>query len=93
MKKIIGITMMFLSTSIFANNATVKNQETKMNQGPLDTCAVAITYYDSSGNEIGSEIKKSEQSSIWNCMAWQNGVIFDLRLQGYIVERTTDINP
>lgn len=93
MRKII---FSLLATSLFsvsalAGNTIVKNNsiERKSDKKVFDLCGVMVTFYNSLGRPYKQEWHTSQQSSLTSCMAYQNGVIAELRLQGYRVEKAS----
>ncbi|WP_418122806.1 hypothetical protein ACNFU2_19880 [Chryseobacterium sp. PTM-20240506] len=55
-------------------------------------CGVTVTFYNSMGEITGQQLYTSDQPTLESCLAYQAGVIADLRAQGYIVEIIGDVN-
>lgn len=75
---------------------TQKKQEVKEAQVTFQLCGVMVTYFNSQGQPTGQTWFTSDQPDLNSCMAYQAGVIANLRAQGYNVkalEANTDINP
>ena len=97
MKKLATLFVLSLSAFAFAGTTVVKNvdaqKKVQKSKRTIQLCGVSVTFYDSAGNITGYQLYTSDQPNLSSCMSWQNGVIANLRSQGYRVTRTVDVNP
>ncbi|QQY34777.1 hypothetical protein I6I60_20755 [Chryseobacterium gleum] len=78
-----------------ANGKVEAKVEKKVVKVAFQLCGVMVTYYNSSGQPTGQQWFTSDQPTLNACMAYQAGVIADLREKGYNVKPqglSNDIN-
>lgn len=97
MRKIILLAA-FGVAGLMGAKETVENKiETKGSaKVAFELCGVLVTYYNADGQPTGQQWFTSEQSTLTACMAYQAGVIANLKASGYNVkqqtEASTDLN-
>jgi len=102
MKKIFLVAA-FSAAGFMNANGTVENKfdaqkstEQKEALVAFQLCGVMVTYFNSQGQPTGQTWFTSDQPNLNSCMAYQAGVIADLRSQGYNVKAlqpNSDVNP
>lgn len=71
-----------------------KSQESQDVKFKFQLCGVMVTYFNSAGEPTGQTWFTSDQPNLNACMAYQAGVIADLRKQGYNVKALeANLNP
>ncbi|PIF47041.1 hypothetical protein CLU96_4087 [Chryseobacterium sp. 52] len=80
-----------------AKGSVEKKTETGKIKIAFELCGVMVTYFDTQGRPYDQKWFTSDQPNLTSCMAYQAGVIANLRSQGYRVEKTqteatTDVN-
>ncbi|PIF46184.1 hypothetical protein CLU96_3207 [Chryseobacterium sp. 52] len=97
MKKMILLAA-FGVAGLMGAKETVENKvESNSAKAVFQLCGVIVTYYNSQNEVIDQKWFTSEQPDLTSCMAYQAGVIANLRSQGYNVksqaeEASTDVN-
>lgn len=91
MKKIILVAA-FGVAGLMGAKETIENKiECKGNaKVTFELCGVLVTYYNAQGQPTGQQWFTSDQPTLTACMAYQAGVIADLRSKGYIVSQPTE---
>lgn len=95
MKKLILIATMGVAGLVSAKSTSETKVEKKTAKVAFQLCGVMVTYYNSSGEPTGQQWFTSDQPNLNSCMAYQAGVIADLKSKGYNVKPqgpSTDLN-
>ncbi len=91
MKKIILMAALGVAGLVSAKGAveskTVKGKKATV---AFQLCGVTVTFYNSMGQITGQQMYTSDQPNLTSCMAYQSGVIANLRAQGYRVQQMTN---
>ncbi|MCJ7934781.1 MAG: hypothetical protein MUW56_14420 [Chryseobacterium sp.] len=95
MKKVILIAAFGAAGFVGAKPTDVKI--VKKAQVVFQLCGVMVTYFDSQGRPYDQKWFTSDQSSLSACQSYQDGVIANLKSQGFRVEKaatgaSTDLN-
>jgi hypothetical protein len=95
MKKLILLATIGVAGLVSAKGTLENKVEKKTVKVAIQLCGVMVTYYNSSGQATGQQWFTSDQPNLNSCMAYQAGVIADLRSKGYNVKpqgASTDLN-
>lgn len=98
MKKLILIATIGVAGFVSAKGTLetkVEKKTAKTAKVAFQLCGVMVTYYNSSGEATGQQWFTSDQPNLNSCMAYQAGVIADLKSKGYNVKpqgASTDLN-
>ncbi|MCJ7932333.1 MAG: hypothetical protein MUW56_01525 [Chryseobacterium sp.] len=95
MKKLILLATIGIAGLINAKGTVEGKIEAKTTKVAFQLCGVMVTYYNSSGQATGQQWFTSDQPTLNACMAYQAGIIADLKSKGYNVKpqgASTDIN-
>lgn len=87
MKKLLLIATISLAGFVNAKSTIVKEVKTSPNTAEVQLCGVVVTFYDLFGQPAGQRWYTSDQPTLDACQSYQDGVIANLRSQGYRVER------
>ncbi|SFM99733.1 hypothetical protein SAMN05421594_0226 [Chryseobacterium oleae] len=91
MKKIILLAAFGVAGLMGAKESVENKFENKQSaKVAFDLCGVLVTYYNADGQPTGQQWFTSDQPNLTSCMAYQAGVIADLRSKGYIVQQQTE---
>ncbi|WP_431342993.1 hypothetical protein [Chryseobacterium sp. JK1] len=67
-----------------------KSSKSKKATVTFQLCGVTVTFYNSAGQITGQQMYTSDQPNLNSCMAYQAGVIANLRAQGYRVQQMNE---
>ncbi|WP_353145688.1 hypothetical protein [Chryseobacterium sp.] len=93
MKKLILLATIGVAGLVSAKGTIEYKIELKTSKVTFQLCGVMVTYYNSSGQVTGQKWFTSDQPNLNSCMAYQAGVIADLRAQGFNVKQQNVLTP
>jgi hypothetical protein len=94
MKKLLVVATIAVAGLVSAKGAVeTKASTSKKATVAFQLCGVTVTFYNSTGQITGQQMYTSDQPNLTSCMAYQSGVIANLRAQGYRVQQmNNDLN-
>jgi len=87
MRKILILAAFGVAGLVSANGKSERKPEIKHAKVVFQLCGVMVTYYNSAGRVTDQKWFTSDQPTLNSCMAYQAGVIANLRSQGYNVQQ------
>lgn len=93
MKKII-LFAAFVVAGLMGAKETVENKIEAKGGAKIafQLCGVMVTYYNADGQPTGQQWFTSDQPNLNSCLAYQAGIISDLKAKGYNVKQQTGVS-